>query len=69
MDGEPDADEFWQRVETLRAARCACYSADADELTRVVEFLERIEVLAVEIKQFLDWKDIGTALSGELRHS
>ena len=61
MDGEPDADEFWQRVETnLRAARLRLlFVADdiPDELTRVVEFLNEqmpgIEVLAVEIKQFL----------------
>ena len=42
MDGEPDADEFWQRVETnLRAARLRLlFVADdiPDELTRVVEF-------------------------------
>ncbi len=58
--GEPDADEFWQRVETnLRAARLRLlFVADRipDELTRVVEFLNEqmpnIEVLAVEIKQF-----------------
>ena len=61
LDGEPDADEFWQRVETnLRAARLRLlFVADdiPDELTRVVEFLNEqmpgIEVLAVEIKQFL----------------
>ena len=58
---EPDADEFWQRVQTnLRAARMRLlFVADGipDELTRVVEFLNEqmpgIEVLAVEIKQFL----------------
>ena len=57
---EPDAEEFWQRVETnLRAARLRLlFVADGipDELTRVVEFLNEqmpsIEVLAVEIKQF-----------------
>lgn len=60
VDGEIDADEFWQRVETnLRAARLRLlFVADGipDELTRVVEFLNEqmpgIEVLAVEIKQF-----------------
>ena len=59
-DGELDADEFWQRVETnLRAAHMRLlFVADGipDELTRVVEFLNEqmpnIEVLAVEIKQF-----------------
>ena len=59
-DSDPDADEFWQRVETnLRAARIRLlFVADGipDELTRVVEFLNEqmpgIEVLAVEIKQF-----------------
>ena len=58
---EPDADAFWQRVDdNLRAARLRLlFVADGipDELTRVVEFLNeqmpRIEVLAVEIKQFL----------------
>ncbi len=58
---EPDPDEFWRRVETnLRAARLRLlFVADGipDELTRVVEFLNEqmpgIEVLAVEIKQFL----------------
>ena len=57
---EPDADAFWQQVETnLRAARLRLlFVADGipDELTRVVEFLNEqmpsIEVLAVEIKQF-----------------
>ena len=60
FDGGPDADEFWQRVETnLRAARLRLlFVADVipDELTRVVEFLNEqmpgIEVLAVEIRQF-----------------
>ena len=60
-DEDPDADEFWQLVETnLRAARLRLlFVADGipDELTRVVEFLNEqmpgIEVLAVEIKQFL----------------
>ena len=59
-DSEPDADEFWQKVETnLRAARLRLlFVADGipDELTRVVEFLNQqmpgIEVLAVEIKRF-----------------
>ena len=60
-DSEPDVDEFWQRVETnLRAARIRLlFVADdiPDELAHVVEFLNEqmpgIEVLAVEIKQFL----------------
>ena len=59
-EDEPDADEFWQRVETnLRVAHMRLlFVADRipDELTRVVEFLNEqmpnIEVLAVEIKQF-----------------
>lgn len=59
-EGEPDVDEFWQRVETnLRAARLRLlFVADdiPDELAQVVEFLNEqmpgIEVLAVEIKQF-----------------
>ena len=59
-EAEPDADTFWQQVETnLRAARLRLlFVADGipDELTRVVEFLNEqmpgIEVLAVEIKQF-----------------
>ena len=60
-DGESDSDAFWQQVETnLKAARLRLlFVADGipDELTRVVEFLNEqmpgIEVLAVEIKQFL----------------
>ena len=60
-ESEPDVDDFWQRVETnLRATRMRLlFVADdiPDELTRVVEFLNEqmpgIEVLAVEIKQFL----------------
>lgn len=60
-EGETDSDAFWQQVDTnLRAARLRLlFVADGipDELTRVVEFLNeqmpRIEVLAVEIKQFL----------------
>ena len=60
-DEDQDADEFWQLVETnLRAARLRLlFVADGipDELARVVEFLNEqmpgIEVLAVEIKQFL----------------
>ena len=60
-DSELDADEFWQSVETnLRAARLRLlFVADdiPDELAHVVEFLNEqmpgIEVLAVEIKQFL----------------
>lgn len=60
-EGEPDSDAFWQQVDTnLRAARLRLlFVADGipDELARVVEFLNEqmpgIEVLAVEIKQFL----------------
>lgn len=60
-ENEPDVDDFWQRVETnLRAARMRLlFVADdiPDELAHVVEFLNEqmpgIEVLAVEIKQFL----------------
>ena len=60
-DSEPDVDDFWQRVDTnLRAARMRLlFVADGipDELAHVVEFLNEqmpgIEVLAVEIKQFL----------------
>ena len=59
-EGEPDADGFWERVATnLAAARLRLlFVADdiPDPLERVVEFLNaqmaRIEVLAVEIKQF-----------------
>ena len=59
-EGETDSDAFWQRVDdNLRAARLRLlFVADGipDELARVVEFLNeqmpRIEVLAVEIKQF-----------------
>lgn len=58
---ETDSDAFWQQVGTnLRAARLRLlFVADGipDELARVVEFLNEqmpgIEVLAVEIKQFL----------------
>ena len=57
---EPDADGFWERVATnLAAARLRLlFVADdiPDPLERIVEFLNaqmaRIEVLAVEIKQF-----------------
>ncbi len=57
---EPDADGFWERVATNLAAahlRLLFVADDIpDELERVVEFLNaqmpRIEVLAVEIKQF-----------------
>ena len=67
-----NVDEFWQRVETnLRAARVRLlFVADdiPDELdAHVVEFLNEqmpgIEVLAVEIKQFLGetGKDAGSA--------
>lgn len=60
-EGETDSDAFWQQVGTnLRAARLRLlFVADGipDELARVVEFLNEqmpgIEVLAVEIKQFL----------------
>ena len=59
-DGEPDTEAFWQDVETNLAAKRLrlLFVADGipDELARVVEFLNeqmpRIEVLAVEIKQF-----------------
>ena len=58
--GDPDADEFWQKVATNLAARRLrlLFVADAipDPLRSVVEFLNEqmpgIEVLAVEIKQF-----------------
>ena len=60
-EDELDVESFWQRVETnLRAANLRLlFVADAipDSLTRVVEFLNEqmpnIQVLAVEIKQFL----------------
>ena len=59
-DGEPDADAFWQTVETNLSARRLrlLFVADdiPDPLERVVEFLNaqmpNIEVLAVEIKRF-----------------
>ena len=59
-EDEPDADGFWERVSTnLAAARLRLlFVADdiPDPLERVVEFLnaqmDRIEVLAVEVKQF-----------------
>ena len=59
-DGEPDADGFWENVATNLAARRLRLLFVADEipdpLESVVEFLNaqmpRIEVLAVEIKQF-----------------
>ena len=59
-DSDPDADEFWERVATNLAARHLRLLVVADEipdpLAQVVEFLNaqmpRIEVLAVEIKQF-----------------
>ncbi len=58
--GEPNEDEFWKQVETnLRTNRLRLlFVSDRipDELSRVVEFLNsqmpKIEVLAVEIKQF-----------------
>ncbi len=57
---EPDIEEFWQNLENnLRSGRLRLlFVSDGipDELVRVVEFLNgqmpRIEVLAVEIKQF-----------------
>lgn len=60
LQEEPDADAFWENVATNLAARRLrlLFIADEipDELERVVEFLNeqmpRIEVLAVEIKQF-----------------
>ena len=60
LQAEPEADKFWNDVETnLRAARIRLlFVADGipDELARVVEFMNeqmpRIEVLAVEVKQF-----------------
>ena len=59
-DDEPDADAFWENVATNLAAKRLrlLFVADEipDELERVVEFLNaqmpKIEVLAVEIKQF-----------------
>ena len=59
-EDEPDADEFWKKVETNLAAQRLrlLFVADdiPDPLRRVVEFLnaqmENVEVLAVEIKQF-----------------
>ncbi len=59
-DGDPDADAFWQSVETNLSARRLrlLFIADdiPDPLERVVEFLNaqmpNIEVLAVEIKRF-----------------
>ena len=60
-DGEQAADDFWRSVATNLAARRLRLLFVADEipdpLERVVEFLNaqmpNIEVLAVEIKQFL----------------
>ena len=60
VDEEPDADAFWENVATNLAARRLrlLFIADEipDELEQVVKFLNeqmpRIEVLAVEIKQF-----------------
>ena len=59
-DGEPDPDEFWETLATNLAAKRLrlLFIADSipDPLERVVEFLNeqmpRIEVLALEIKQF-----------------
>ena len=60
VDGEPDADGFWEKVSTnLTATRLRLlFVADEipDTLERIVMFLNaqmpNIEVLAVEIKQF-----------------
>ena len=61
-DEEPDADTFWREVVTNLAARRLrlLFVADAipTELARIVEFLnsqlrDNIEVLAVEVKQFV----------------
>ena len=60
VDGDPDAEEFWDKVATNLAARRLRLLFVADEvpdpLERVVEFLNSqmplVEVLAVEIKQF-----------------
>ncbi len=60
VDGEPDADSFWEKVATnLTATRLRLlFVADEipDTLERIVMFLNaqmpNIEVLAVEIKQF-----------------
>ena len=60
QDDEPDTDAFWDNVATnLSAKRLRLlFLADKipDELARVVEFLNeqmpRVEVLAVEVKQF-----------------
>ncbi len=60
-DGEPDVDEFWERVATnLEANRLRLlFVADEipAELERVVKFLneqtrDNLEVLAVEVKQY-----------------
>ena len=59
-DDERDVDDFWEKVATNLAARRLrlLFVADEipDELARVTEFLNeqmpRIEVLAVEVKQF-----------------
>ena len=60
IDGEPDADGFWEDVATNLSARRMRLLFIADEipdrLERVAEFLNEqmpnIEVLAVEVKQF-----------------
>ena len=60
LDGEPDADAFWESVATNLAARRMRLLFVADEipdpLAHVVEFLNEqmptVEVLAVELKQF-----------------
>lgn len=60
VDGEPDVDSFWEKVDTnLTATRLRIlFVADEipDTLERIVMFLNaqmpNIEVLAVEIKQF-----------------
>ena len=60
LEGEPDLDQFWEKVSTNLAAKRLrlLFVADAipDPLARVVEFLNAqlpaVEVLAVEIKRF-----------------
>lgn len=61
VDGGMDVDEFWRRVETNLAALRIRLVFVADvlpaELRRVIEFLneamDRVEVLGVEIRQFV----------------
>jgi len=62
--GESEPEQFWQRVrENLQAGKVRMvFVADAipTELQRIVEFLnekmETVEVLAIEIKQYVDQK-------------